>query len=148
MTHAKNMDTLDMDPLNTSDHTLIILKLDITLQRNKTATKRRKIVCRPKWDKCNKSTYKKEVSKSLCNINKILSPKEKLNELNNALHSAGKEAMPRYRSIQTIKPVGKVSGTGKLVKPRQNQNVSVNNISYQDENPHLSKRNSEKRRNY
>ena len=87
----------DMEPLNVSDHTLVITEIKGTIARKERTID--KTIKRTNWKKCDKQLYQDIVSSKLSEIELNVSntAKEIIDKLENIFHEAGKSSIPNYR---------------------------------------------------
>ncbi|CAC5386435.1 unnamed protein product [Mytilus coruscus] len=101
------IDVLDTDPQNTSDHVPVILTLNSQLK--KVREKATTIIAKPKWTDCDHQICKEIINKDLPNL--IQKSKgiieQDIRNLEKLLHKAGEAAIPKYRRKIKIKPKGK-----------------------------------------
>ncbi|CAC5397143.1 unnamed protein product [Mytilus coruscus] len=94
---TKQIDVLDTDPQNTSDHVLVILTLNCQLKklREKTTT----IIAKPKWTDCDHQIYKEIITKDLPNLMQKSKGiiEQDIRNLEKLLHKAREVAIPKYR---------------------------------------------------
>ena len=97
---------LDLEPLNVSDHTLVIADMSGTVTKKK--RNENVIIKRPDWRKCDKQIYQQNIVENLTELNcsKIDSASEAVNKLEQLFHNAGNASIPNYRKTVTIKSKG------------------------------------------
>lgn len=97
----------DMEPLNVSDHTIVIAKVVGTLNRKQRQIT--KIVKRPDWRKCDKQIYQEAITTKLKEIDltEIQTTSEAIENLRNILHHAGNLSIPKYRKQTIVTTKGK-----------------------------------------
>lgn len=97
---------LELEPLNVSDHTLVIANMSGTAtkkKRNETV-----IIKRRDWRKCDKQIYQQTIVENLTEIDcsNIDNASEAVNKLEQLFHNAGNASIPNYRKTVTIKSKG------------------------------------------
>ncbi|CAG2199199.1 unnamed protein product [Mytilus edulis] len=103
----RQIDVLDTDPENTSDHVPVILTLNSQLK--KVREKATTIIAKPKWTDCDHQIYKEVINKELPKLmqkSKGIIEKD-IKNLEKLLHKAGEAAIPKYRRKIKIKSKGK-----------------------------------------
>ncbi|CAC5362879.1 unnamed protein product [Mytilus coruscus] len=103
----RQIDVLDTDPENTSDHVPVILTLNNQLKKvRENATT---IIAKPKWTDCDHQIYKEIINKDLPNLMQKSKGiiEQDIRNLEKLLHKAGEAAIPKYRRKIKIKSKGK-----------------------------------------
>ena len=93
---------------NTSDHIPVVGTLFI--QNRKTTNQKTKVVCKPKWDRCDKSAYRKMVRENLLSFDTFLPSTtgdfdilQPLSHLNAVLKRATTCSIPKHKSEVTVR---------------------------------------------
>ncbi|CAC5362703.1 unnamed protein product [Mytilus coruscus] len=109
----KQIDVLDTDPQNTSDHVPVILTMNGQLKklREKATT----IIATPKWADCDHQIYKEIINKYLPNLMQKSKGiiEQDIRNLEKLLHKAGEAAITKYRRNIKSTSKGKAYGTNK-----------------------------------
>lgn len=94
----------EMDPLNTSDHTVLSIKVEVNFPIGETKqSKHKEIRTKPKWDKGDIAAYKSKVKEKVHEVNTQENVTNKLDKLVQILHRAGKKTIPSYRKLKKVK---------------------------------------------
>ncbi|CAG2244566.1 unnamed protein product [Mytilus edulis] len=103
----RQIDVLDTDPENTSDHVPVILTLNSQLK--KVREKATTIIAKPKWTDCDHQIYKEVINKDLPKLMQKSKGiiEQDIRNLEKLLHKAGEAAIPKYRRKIKIKSKGK-----------------------------------------
>ncbi|CAC5367832.1 unnamed protein product [Mytilus coruscus] len=120
----RQIDVLDTDPENTSDHVPVILTLNSQLK--KVREKATTIIAKPKWTDCDHQIYKEIINKDLPHLmqksKRII--EQDIRNLEKLLHKAGEAAIPKYRKKIKIKPKGKAIWNEQIEKAsKQSKNA-------------------------
>ncbi|VDI45336.1 Hypothetical predicted protein [Mytilus galloprovincialis] len=103
----RQIDVLDTDPENTSDHVPVILTLNSQLK--KVREKATTIIAKPKWTDCDHQIYKEVINKDLPKLMQKSKGiiEQDIRNLEKLLHKAGEAAIPKYPLKIKIKSKGK-----------------------------------------
>ncbi|CAG2189155.1 unnamed protein product [Mytilus edulis] len=96
----RQIDVLDTDPENTSDHVPVILTLNSQLK--KVREKATTIIAKPKWTDCDHQIYKEVINKDLPKLMQKSKGiiEQDIRNLEKLLHKAGEAAIPKYKKNQ------------------------------------------------
>ncbi|CAG2236429.1 unnamed protein product [Mytilus edulis] len=114
----------DRNPLNVSDHTLLIARIHGVIKASQSSVGKKQIIKRPNWARCDKEKYQEAIRESVTNIDTVNldNASNEISKLIDLLHSAGKKSIPNYRETITVKTVGRgiwnkeISNASKLSK--------------------------------
>ncbi|VDI03339.1 Hypothetical predicted protein [Mytilus galloprovincialis] len=114
----------DRNPLNVSDHTLLIAIIHGVIKASQSSVGKKQIIKRPNWTRCDKEKYQEAIRESVTNIDTVNldNASSEISKLVDLLHSAGKKSIPNYRETITVKTVGRgiwnkeISNASKLSK--------------------------------
>ncbi|XP_071123630.1 uncharacterized protein [Mytilus edulis] len=103
----RQIDVLDTDLENTSDHVPVILTLNSQLK--KVREKATTIIAKPKWTDCDHQIYKEVINKDLPKLMQKSKGiiEQDIRNLEKLLHKAGEAAISKYRRKIKIKSKGK-----------------------------------------
>ena len=100
----------DRSPSNTSDHISVIGTFHITTK--KATLQQTKIMCKPKWDNCDKTSYRNSVRESLLSFDTFLPSHntdsdilQPLSHLNAVLKQATINSIPKFKPEVTIRRI-------------------------------------------
>ena len=99
-------------PLNTSDHRPIFGTLSLKLTSRTGDKQAARIICKPKWDRCDKDYYRKSIRENLLpfdsfqlSTNSSIDILEPLSHLNAVLKQATFDSIPKFKSELTVKKI-------------------------------------------
>ncbi|CAC5420034.1 unnamed protein product [Mytilus coruscus] len=98
---------LNIQPLNVSDHTIVIAEVIGILNRKQRQIT--KMLKRPDWRKCDKDIYQETIATKLKEIDftTIKTTTEAIENLENIFHHRGNLSMPKYRKQSIVTTNGK-----------------------------------------
>ncbi|VDI17433.1 Hypothetical predicted protein [Mytilus galloprovincialis] len=108
----------DRNPLNVSDHTLLIAIIHGVIKGSQSSIGKKQIIKRPNWTRCDKEKYQEAIRESVTNIDTVNldNASSEISKLVDLLQSAGKKSIPNYRETITDKDLPQETKEG-VVSP-------------------------------
>ena len=105
---VRNVAVDNRPPTNTSDHIPVIGTFNI--QNKRTVNQKTKVICKPKWEKCDKFIYKRSVRENLLPFDAFLPSTtaeldilQPLSHLDAVLKQATTSSIPKFKSEVTVR---------------------------------------------